>query len=373
MSVILLDEYRNQNERRNYPFADDAPLTDADGAQLATDCLVDAFIYPLSNVGGIYLSAIDTPTGRMWFADTANGTVRGYADYLVGQDYAYVYEYNPGAVQLIVGGVPYARQIGILVFGSGSSSLFAGATRRVFTADSTPFCPAAYAIVDQPGVTGIIDAFNHLVIGDLTLNGVDGVSTYTYVAGGINILEINVLGVPTPPDEDCGVPPPITELCITRAAGSMIDIAAYAEQTVQLLGWDTCLEQLCAARKARSLPDSAGKLPNSGQDICSTPPTPACPPTDAPNSVCLAAVDGASVQIVTPSTAGCLNPVSVRCVEPMSPVVTRLPPNTKITMEKDVEAATGKINNAPFPAKGLEIGLKGFQPWQGVGSRQVGI
>ena len=368
MSVILLGEYRNQNEGRNYPFADDLSLTDTDGVPLPTDFLVDAFIYPIGTTGGVYLSSIDSPNNRIYFADTVSGTVLGHATYIPGQDYAYVFE-EQGAVRLTIGGGHYERQIGTIVFGSGVNALFSGAALRTFDATATALCPTAYANVVQPGVTGLIDSLNQLTVGDLTVNGSAGVTTRTYVdPDGKRVLELNVVGVPPPYGDDCGTPPPITSLCVQRFAGSALAVSNYAVNTLALSAFNNCLSDICAAQKARVLPDATGKLPNSGEDVCATPsPTPVpFPPGVDEDPICLTPADGQSLHIVTPSTVDCTNPVLVRSVTPVGNVVkARLPPNFRISNISDVQSVTEKFANAPFDCQALEIGFKGLAPSQG--------
>lgn len=360
MSVpVLLTEYRNENEQRNYPFADDATMADAQGAVLSSDFLVDAILYPIGAVGQVYLSKIDGANKQLWFSDAATNAVVGYATYTPGQDYAYVYQYQVG-MQVA------ERQIGTVVFGSSAAAVLTGAATRVFVADSTPLAPSAFVTVIQPGVTGVLGTDNLLLTGDITVKGGYGVTTYTYVdTDGKSILEIDILGVTVPDDTECGLPPPITQLCLVHKLGSLVDVSAYAVNTIALTGHGFCLDELCAVKKSTQLPDSTGKLPASGRDVCLPTPLPPGPGPDAANSVCVTPADGQAVQIVAPSTVGCANPIVVRPAN--DPVVS--PPvrfGSAVALDADPDKLMEKDASAPFISRGLKVGIKGLRIAQGV-------
>jgi len=362
---VLLNEYRNQNEQRNYPFADDATMVDNQGAVLPADFIVDAILYPIGALGQVYLSKVDGAAKQLWFSDAVLGIYVGYATYVPGQTYAYVHQYQT-ATQLFDGAVLYDRQIGTVVFGSSAGSILAGAAVREFAADSTPLVPTAFVCIKQPGVTGLIETANRLLTGDVTVKGGYGVTTWTYVDGdGLSILEIDVLGVTLPDDTECDLPPPITQLCITHMVGAIIDVGPYAVNTIALNGHGFCLDELCAAKKSTQLPDATGKLPASGDDVCLPPPVPPVPPPDVEHIECVVPADGQSIQIVAPSVVGCGNPVCIKAVS--DPIV--VPPprfGSAVALGVDPLKLMLKDGNAPFASRGLQIGLKGLRVAQGV-------
>jgi hypothetical protein len=221
--------------------------------------------------------------------------------------------------------------------------------------------------IKQPGVTGLIDTAGRMITGDLTIEGGLGVTTSTYVdGGGVRVLEININGVTLPDDTDCGLPPPITQLCAVHAIGSLVDVSSYAVNTLALSGHALCLDDLCAAKKARQLPDSTGKLPVSGRDVCNPTPTPPVPVLDCPNTVCVVPADGQAINLVAPSLPGCNNPVSVRA-STGTPVMPSVRFGSVRVLGTDPDKLVDRSSDPPFACRGLTIGLKGLTAVQGAG------
>jgi len=308
MPPILLGEYRNQHARRQYPFADEASLADVDGQVLPSDFLIDAFMYPIDLVNGLYLSQVNLEDGKIYFADTVTDIVHGIAEFAVGDTEAAVYEDND-----------YGRQVGILVFGDGLASLFRGRGIRTFTDDATPLTPTAYIPLNQEGVRGFVLPAGELVTGAVTVEGQNGVEvTSTIDMTGRNRLKIDILGVLKLTDEECGdVCPTITEICVQRAAGSLFTISEYDDCTVSINSYAFTLEDICAAQRAQKLPDEDGNLPlrpGPGDDPCDTPPVPPSPPAPGPAvEICIDMEDcDGNFFLVAPSTAGSTNAASIK-------------------------------------------------------------
>ena len=357
MPPILLNEYRNQNQRRVYPFSDDMSLTDADGQQLPTDFLIDAFLYPIDLENGLYLSQIDTGERKIYFADTLTGTVHGVAEVNLSEGTAYVYEDSD-----------LARQIGVLVFGDGLNALFQGTHMRVFTPAATELCPTAYVAMNQVGVRGLLLEDGTFITGAVTIEGQNGVEVDSYVDGsGQNVLRIDFIGTPKPPLDDCGDQcPMIKEICLHRIPGSLFMISDYEDCVVALGGYEFGLDDICDPQKALRLPDEDGNLPlrpKTGDDPCGPSPVPPTPPDPGPEVLlCIKAEDcGGNFSMVTPSTVLVTNAVGVKELSHLgTQEIPRLSiPRALTSVEEGLEAVE-RFTQSPFAADGLAIFFKGL-------------
>ena len=352
MPAPVLVEYRNQNSQRQYPFSDDALLTDNTGQRLPVDFLVDAFLYPIDIVGRPYLSKIDLGEGTIHFADSETSRELGVAEFNVHDTEAYVYESD------------YGRQIGILAFGEGLPHIFQGATIRIFLAEQTPFAPTAYIPLNQSGVRGFILPSGDVVSGDVIFEGRNGVQvTSENTMEGIPLLRIDVIGVPDIPLEDCReVCIPIREICIERKSGSAVDISQYGDDAVALFGSGFDLTDICESQRVRRLPDSEGNLPY-GKDICTEPPPdPPEPYPDEDSEVCFEAAEiGPYLFIINPSSVDHVNPISIQPIHQLgladAPRLLQAGPVTDIS---DFENQIRAFTSPPFMADGIVIGIRGL-------------
>ena len=350
----VLGEYRNQNSQRQYPFADDAPLTDNTEQRLSVDFLVDAFLYPIDITGRPYLSKIDLGEGTLHFSDSETAEEIGVASFNINDTEAYIYEQE------------YDRKIGVLAFGDGLSSVFAGATVRVFVPESTPLAPTAFIPLNQPGVRGFLLPDGNLVTGDVVFEGRDGVLvSSTNTIGGIPILRIDVIGVPETPLDVCrDVCDVITELLLQRKAGSAVDISEYGGNVIALVGSGFDLGDICQTQKLRRLPDAEGNLP-PGEDICTAiPPDPPEPYPDADDEVLFVMADpgvGPYFLITNPSSVGNLNPISIKSLAQLGITdAPRLMQSRPVNSVSDLDDQIRAFTNPSFMADGICIGIRGL-------------
>jgi hypothetical protein len=304
-------------------------------------------------VGYPYISGIDTDEYIIYISDSGTSTVIGHADYDLTTGYAYVYD------EL------YDRNIGVLVFGSGITSLFMGRVIRVFTADATGFCPTSFIPLNQLGVRGLVLPDGTLVTGDIILAGENGVNITN--PGGR--LRIDMVGVMKPTQDDCGDQcPVIKQICFHRAVGSIFSISRYSDNALAISTYAFSQDDICANQKDRVLPDSSGNLPDkakTGDDPCAphpVPPTPTPDPGEQDECYTMANIDG-QLFIAAPSASGYANPVAVQEVEGVfNPrrLIQEHPVDDVSQLDKLVE----EFRAPPLSTDGIEIGLKGLRQYK---------
>ena len=349
MSLVLLGEYRNQNSNRYYQFADGVTLTDTAGNALPVDFVVDAFVFPVDVLGAVYLKAVDTATGTLYFGADGATTPFGTAVY-DGTATAYIYETGV-----------YGRQIGVVVFGDGIDSIVGGSTVREFTYAATALCPAAYITVNQIGVRGILLDDGTLMTGDVVIKAGPGVDITSVpdTAGGTLVFDF--IGTLPPSADDCGDPnPPIQTLTFEREPCSMFSVGSYGAG-ISLSGYGITQDDICKPKKELVLPDEDGTLPPKHDSVC-VPPLPPTPPDCGDKqtvAVAVAGLLGGTLVIAAPSSGPAMNPISVRGIAGVfgqsSFVQTRA--------VKSVSAVAGQLANftdPPIASDALEIGIRGL-------------
>jgi hypothetical protein len=315
------------------------------------DFLVDAFLYPIDIEGRPYLSKIDLGEQTLHFADSETGTEIGVAEFSITDTDTYVYEPE------------YERKIGVLVFGDGLSSVFKGATVRVFVPEQTPLAPTAFIPLNQPGVRGFILPDGTVVTGDVVFEGQDGVQvTSENTIDGIPQLRIDILGVPDNPTGCTDICDYIRTLCFEREAGSAIDFSQYGDNVLALYGSCYDLTDICLNQRLRRLPNVDGILPYK-DDICTEPPPdPPVPCPDEPDEICFDIVDTGPYFIITnPSALDSTNPIAIQLLQQLGladapRLMQARPMNSFDGMDDQVRAFT----NPPFMADGLVIGIRGL-------------
>jgi hypothetical protein len=371
MQPLLLSEYRNQNGQRNYPFGDEATLTDADGSKLPTDFLLDAFIYSIDLQAGLYLSEIDLQAQRIYLAEDGTGRICGYADYTDTSATAYVYDDES-----------LTRQIGVLVFGPGLSQLFLGNQTRTFTYAATQFCPTAYIALNQSGVRGVKIPDGTIFTGDVLIEGTNGIVVSSYVDPytAVQTLYVDIVGVPAPTPEDCGDTncPNVRTINFERMPGSMFMISQYDGNIVGITAYGFTQTELCDAQKAKNLPDKDGNLPDkpkTGDDPCGDEPTPPTPPTPGAHvsfALSLSALHG-NVMITTPSSPGVVNPVVLVEMAAQGKQDLATLNLGKVRNVADSEHAIQEFVKPPQFTNGLAIGIKGLAQYRRRGAPDVRV
>jgi hypothetical protein len=376
MQPILLGEYRNQNSRRKYPFADDMSLLDKEKVALPIDFIVDAYMYPINlmqlhnrdllwqsgDIFGlrIYMSKIDLGAGNIYFNGVESGELYGVAEFTQGDLTANIYE-----------AAGYHRQIGILVFGDGMSQIYQGLTVREFLPWNTQLCPAVFAELKQVGLRGFVLEDGTLITGGVIFEGQDGITIKSYIDGdGKQVLKFDVPGVVPPSsacDNPCGL---IKTLCFQRRPGSSFMICQYQDNSLSLSSYGFTLDDICAAQKSKNLPDKDGNLPNkpkTGDDPCGPAPIPPGPVPPGPCiEVCYDMEDlGGNFYIVTPSAPGYSNAVGVKEMDQDSAqALARINIREPVTSYQDVSRITNQVANPPFLAGGIVIYFKGMNQYK---------
>jgi hypothetical protein len=302
MPPIVLGEYRDEHSQRSYPFTDAATLTDADGWTLPVDFIIDAFLYPIDLVNGLYLSRIDRTESKLYFCDTVTNKEHGVA-IVSTADTAYVYE--PDGLE---------RQIGVITFGDSRISGLQGNLTRTFTPAATELLPTAYVPLNQEGTRAVKLTDGTVVTGAVRFRGTSGIKVLSYHEAGDAILEFSIVGVPPPPDEDCGGCPNITEICVVRMPGSALMVSQYDDSTLAIDAYDLDLGDICAKQKLQRLPDDEGNMPPDGDDPCDDPTEPEVPTAGPLVEFCfdVTTMPNSTFNVITPSSGGDRNPLHLQ-------------------------------------------------------------
>lgn len=358
MSVeILLGEYRNQNNRRHYPFADNVTLADSDGIALPVDFLIDAFLYPIDLANGLHVSRISITSRKIYFADTVTGKEHGVATLPAVASAVYVYE-----------PVSPFRQIGTAVFGVGLASALIGSTERIFAPGATELTPTAYIPLNQTGVRGFVLEDGSLITGNVIFEGENGV----VINSQVNTLEIDIYGSSAKTLDDCGYTCGlIKEICAKRYKDSKFMISRYDASTLAITGFNMTLDDICSAQRKTSLPDNNGYLPMANipnETPCDPPVVPPTPDPD-PGDVTLPCFDvtasKSNFSIIAPKQLGG-NAVAVRSVDNAGK---QDAPSVNVNQEYKsiplMETAIAKFTNPDPLGEAIAIGLKGFKRFRG--------
>jgi hypothetical protein len=331
MAATQPAEWRDINDDRSFPFSENGSLMDQDGAPLPQGALVDAILYPIDAVGGVYLSRLDPVAAVAEISATSTGTVLASGE-ITGADTIYLYDGD-------------GRPAGVLVKGSKFDRVI---TPRSFTAKATPFAAACLFPQNQPGVRAFRLPDGRLVTGAVLFVGENGYTIDTSVVGGKVTVRPDAVGVDA--SLNCTqLPPPVKCLRVSQAANSILTIQQVltAAGVVYQLGARVVMDDLCPPKR---IPDSSGVLPPPPIDPCvpPTPPPPPPPPTPpTPASACVTGNGRAfivpinSLLAVNPATepAAAGVPLESASVESLSKILDLLPPRE---------------------SQGIEIRLKGW-------------
>jgi hypothetical protein len=297
--MISNQEYRNQNRYRQYPFLDDATLMAKEGAKLPNDFLLDAILYPIDLVNGLYLQSVDFSNRKLVLADTVSNVVHGVATWDPAEDTAYVYE--PQAPE---------RMVGVIVFGAGRNNQSAGGT-LTFTPATAAFTPTAFYPLNQAGVRGIVLESGNYYTGDVRFEGRNGVSVRSYIdEQGRSIIEFNITGVnyDIEPCFECEL---VECLLIQVAPGGSYLVPAPCQPNTLCIDSVYELEDVC--------PPANVTLPSKRKDPCeeAQPCEDIAPVAGDEFYVC---PTNGRLYIVAPSTGLHNNPLWIRSEEEPAPV-----------------------------------------------------
>lgn len=342
MTLIISQEYRNENARRAYPFEDNATLADTKGNTLPTDFITDLHMFPmLRGASTVYLKTLDLTANRLYFY-TVDGTYVGYCDMTAIVDGTPIYEpeYPTG----------YNRCIGTIMYGDGLTAIAQGAgegNTREFLPVATTLVPTAITPTYAHGIRGFELPDGTIVTGNVVFAGENGVE----VTGSLldNSLEINFVGV-TP--DNCDEDIPIRQF--TFQGKGCFSVSSYVPGDTSVLAISTgfTLGGICANRKSRKLPDVDGNLPDDNGP-CPGEPTPTPEPTPDPgcqhtgNTIKVIDVTtlNGDLQLITPAETGDTNPLSLKA-GPSTPAPAARP---QFKAAADVSKLAGIINRMSKP------------------------
>jgi len=169
-----------QHGNANYPFNDNASMKSRSGEVIPKEAFVDARIYVPGGIEGQHISRIEVDGGnvKVHISDTLNELATG------------TYSGSGDTITLID---KYDREVGLLL---GNPTLLAGLAPSggvlEFSETALAFVPVTTPPQPQLQVTGVLDANDNLLAGDVWLVGEKGV----VLAASGNTITINVVGDP---------------------------------------------------------------------------------------------------------------------------------------------------------------------------------
>lgn len=194
----LYPEWRNRQERVNYPFIDSATLINSLGVEIDRTLFVDAAIYPAGGTTGAYLRKIISTLSSITFviADLTNGETATGTYTFGSADTA-----QSGLIKLID---KYSRTAGVLVSTHDKLELLNGlysVGTHEFRQTQTEFVSSVVTPLPSVGVRGFLLDDGNVVSGDVWMVGSSGF-VLRYVNGEI---VIDAIGDPYAASKDCQV------------------------------------------------------------------------------------------------------------------------------------------------------------------------
>jgi hypothetical protein len=183
---IIFPEFRDELEPTNYPFADGASLLSQDGTRsIGKTTFLDASLYPIGSVEGMYISAVEVTLRAITFriSDRANRNLC----------YATFNPLHPPDVLEVWD--DYGRPAGVLLSEPLRLSQFGAWDNGTHTFDrqTTEFCASCVIPTPEIGVRGILTENGELLTGDVWIVGENGIAVRELVDGQIRI---DVIGDP---------------------------------------------------------------------------------------------------------------------------------------------------------------------------------
>jgi len=195
---ILYPEWRKQNESTKYPFGERATLTNDAGRIIIEGTLLDAVLYPVGGVEGLFLSSveIDHQQVTVYVGDSRDEQRCSGTFPLVNPD---------GEVALTD---RYGRPAGLLVSEGRRLGIFQswGVGTHTFTRSQTEFAATVCVPTPEVGVRGVQLETGEVFVGDVWLVGDDGVvfrtenhaepATCAVPARSLKVIRMDVVGDP---------------------------------------------------------------------------------------------------------------------------------------------------------------------------------
>ena len=240
-------EWRDSNEDRNYPFAENTSLVAVEGVAIPADTLIDAMLYPINLVGDLYVSKIDATEQLIELRDTDDESLKGFSSVPFTEDLIPFYD-------------SFGRHIGTLVAGDSLASLNGVYT---YTPTTAVLASTVVAPQNQAGVRGLQLDSGEVLTGEVTIVGRHGVVLTTADDGTIRI---DVVGSPGNPELFDPIVKNIIVYgeCVLNAiqTGNVADISAIVDTP----------REICTEKSNIISPE--GKFPFEDSDPCVTPEDP---------------------------------------------------------------------------------------------------
>lgn len=185
MSKIAFNDWRADNEQRNYPFADDALLTNGT-LTLAKTLFIDGRLYPIGGDQDLYLNRITRSGSEIEFAiGTAIAGELATASYDVTD--------IPETGQLAFSDA-YGRPAGMLLSTEDALQAFSGLNSGEYTFIQAQTQFATAVVVPQPdaGLRGFILPDGEIIAGEVWVVGEDGI----VVRNDDGALRVDIIGDP---------------------------------------------------------------------------------------------------------------------------------------------------------------------------------
>lgn len=168
MSYIF-EDYRKQNEDRNYPFKDGSTLSNGD-ITIPNNLFLDAALYPYGHKGQLFLSRITINLDGSVELAISDGILGEVATAIIEKD-------EISTLDVIAFEDPYGRAAGVLVTDPPNFNLLNNyATQdHIFEAEQTTFCTRVQLPTFESGVSGFVLDDGSFVSGEVWLIGDKGV------------------------------------------------------------------------------------------------------------------------------------------------------------------------------------------------------
>jgi hypothetical protein len=220
MPQAVLQEWRDSNQSRSYPFAEDASLISEESSRLANDVFIDAIFYPANLTNLLFVSEISRTENIVRVTDSGTGKVKGQAEISGGE----VLDFRDAE----------DRHVGKLVKGPGFNLLVGDNT---YTVEATPLAPSCVFPQNQVGVKSIKLPDGSMLTGNIKFEGVDGIRLRVEN----DTIAIHAVGVAEVPD-GIALPPPIKQIFISEGADSRLTLGR--DDNVLKVGHRLSLEEL---------------------------------------------------------------------------------------------------------------------------------
>jgi hypothetical protein len=186
MSTLVFGDWRDDNQQRKFPFADDALLTNG-ALTIPKSLFIDGRLYPIGGNEDLFLSRVSRDGSTITFAITATGA---------GELATASYDVTdiPESGELAFYDV-YGRPAGMLLSTETALQAFSGLNSGNYDFISSQGRFATTVVVPQPevGVRGFILPSGETVFGDVWIVGEDGVVVRKDTDGS---LRVDLIGDP---------------------------------------------------------------------------------------------------------------------------------------------------------------------------------